>query len=164
MARSVANPYYNEYRKLRDNVAVDNSPLGMLFGALGLCIIPGSETRTLLTRRYGFAIPNADALNLIASWGPVIEMGAGTGYWASLLRKMKVDVIAYDNFSGHSELAYGFGPLWTPVVKGNTARLKDHGDRTLLICWPDYGSMFASNCLRYYRGNRLLYIGEGIGG
>ena len=26
----------------------------------------------------------------------LVELGAGTGYWAALLRKMDVDVIAYD--------------------------------------------------------------------
>lgn len=164
MARAVANPYLVAYQKVLDNAKLDTSPFGMFLGQLGLTINMASETRGDLTRKYGFAIPNKAALDFVASWGPIVEMGAGTGYWAHLLRKMKCDVIAYDNLEGHSPDAYGFTHTWTPIIKGNTARLRDHPDRTLLISWPDYKTMFGSNCLRYYKGKRVIYIGEGKGG
>lgn len=163
MARwEVENPYLRSYNQLKSDASYDSSPLGMLFGALGLRLTNADVTRSDLTRKYGFAIPNRPALELVASCGPIVEMGAGTGYWAMLLRKMKVDVVAYDNFTGVK--GYGFSDIWTPIIKGSTGRLADHPDRTLLLSWPCYATRFASNCLRYYRGNRLVYIGESKGG
>lgn len=164
MARAVANPYYREYRKFLDDKETDKSALGWLASVLGVWLVPGAETRSDLTRKYGFAIPNPPALNFIANWGPVVEMGAGTGYWASLLRKMKVDIRAFDNFSGYGKNGYGFGTPWVAILKGTPVTLEGHGDRTLFLCWPDYNSPFASNCLRHYPGDRLIYVGEGYGG
>ncbi len=44
-----------------------------------------------------YAVPSDEAINLLASLKlPVIECGAGTGYWASLLRAQGVTVAAYD--------------------------------------------------------------------
>ena len=36
-----------------------------------------------LTRSVGFGVPNAAALQLCASHAPLVEVGAGTGYWAA---------------------------------------------------------------------------------
>jgi hypothetical protein len=123
-----------------------------------------NESRADLTRKYSFAIPNPRALDFIASWGPIVEMGAGTGYWASLLKQMKADIIAYDNFEGHRSDTYGFGKVWTAIHKGAPPTLAKHPDRTLMLCWPDYNRPFASRCMKYYQGDRLIYIGEGRGG
>lgn len=46
--------------------------------------------------KYAFAVPNERALQVIAYYSPVVEVGAGTGYWAGLLRKRGVEVIAVD--------------------------------------------------------------------
>lgn len=164
MAREVKNPYLEQYQAIMNDAKIDRSPFGMLLGQLGLSMSIANETRGTLTQKYGFAIPNQQALDFIASWSPIVEIGAGTGYWAHLLQEMEVDITAYDNFSGFGENQYGFGPVWMNVLKGNSASAKHHPDRTLFLCWPDYQSMFAANCLKYYRGNRLIYIGEGMGG
>ena len=37
-------------------------------------------------------------------------------------------------------------------------------DRTLLLCWPDLDSGFATACLSAYTGDRLIYVGEARGG
>lgn len=123
------------------------------------------ELRHRLCLQFAFAIPCPEALDAIAAWGPIVEMGAGTGYWAHLLRKRGVDVIAYDRAPGTSKgNHFKFTHAWTEVTKGHPPVLRAHADRTLMLCWPDYDSGFASNCLRSYRGRRLIYIGEGTGG
>lgn len=45
---------------------------------------------------YAFGVPTDAALDAIAARGPVVELGAGTGYWAALLRQAGCDVVAYD--------------------------------------------------------------------
>ena len=44
-----------------------------------------------------FAMPNDTALAAIGACAPLIECGAGTGYWSSLLQSRGVDVLAYDS-------------------------------------------------------------------
>jgi hypothetical protein len=45
----------------------------------------------------GFAIPNNAALEKIKMLGgPIVQVGAGAGYWAALLRIRGVDIVAYD--------------------------------------------------------------------
>ena len=53
---------------------------------------------------YAYAIPDPRAIKLIANEGDVCEVGAGTGYWAHLLRESGVDVTAYDSHAGDNTL------------------------------------------------------------
>lgn len=41
------------------------------------------------------------------------------------------------------------------------ARFKAH---TLLLIWPPYDEPMALECLKYFRGDHICYIGEGWGG
>jgi hypothetical protein len=43
-----------------------------------------------------FAVPSEGALSLLAQHAPIIEMGAGTGYWVHLLQARGVDACAFD--------------------------------------------------------------------
>jgi len=45
---------------------------------------------------YAYAVPSKNSLQTLKALGPLVEIGAGTGYWASLLQKMGVDIVAYD--------------------------------------------------------------------
>lgn len=49
-----------------------------------------------LEERYAWAIPDDRALRILEEFSPVIEIGAGRGYWAHLLRERGVDTLAYD--------------------------------------------------------------------
>jgi len=57
-------------------------------------------------------------------------------------------------------------PWFQRVKKGSTETLNSCGSepRTLLVSWPDLDDSFARDCLEAYRGNRFVYVGEGIGG
>ena len=57
--------------------------------------------REMIKDRFSWAIPNEEALDAIAAVGPIVEIGAGTGYWAWLLQKRGVDVVAYDATPPH---------------------------------------------------------------
>eukprot|EP00897_Mesotaenium_endlicherianum_P009382 jgi/Mesen1/8472/ME000478S07970 len=51
-----------------------------------------------LRRIYSWAVPTGEAIDAIVKSAPggVLEIGAGTGYWAHLLRQRGVQVAAYD--------------------------------------------------------------------
>jgi hypothetical protein len=108
---------------------------------------------------YAWAVPDERAINVIAKHSPLIEIGAGTGYWAWLLRQRGADILAYDK-RGENEVVI----QWTEVLKGTPTELQHHPDRTLFLCWPPYDDAMAYDCLVAYQGRCLIYVGEGAGG
>ena len=123
--------------------------------------------RELAQRYYAFAVPTQEALDALAGRAPLLEMGAGAGYWASLLRQMDVDVLAYDVDPAHNR--YGLSPTWTAVLATDNACevARVHATRTLFLCWPDDHTPFAHDVLAAYTsagGQMLAYVGEERGG
>lgn len=113
------------------------------------------DVRSLCQSRYAWAIPDEDAVQLIARYSPIVEVGAGTGYWAWMISQVGGEIECFDNYSSHVD-KHG---LWYPVRFGGseTADTKD----SLFLCWPPYNSCFAYNCIRNHRGKHVIYIGEG---
>ena len=118
--------------------------------------------RRELAALFSWAIPGEGALAVLAGYGPLVECGAGTGYWAALLRARGVDVEASDIAGSHDA---GHRP-WTEVTAANAvAAVRGGRGRTLFVCWPpfdDDGASYAA--VRAYRGDVLLYVGGGPGG
>ncbi len=130
----------------------------------------GDERRSLVGR-YSFAIPTDEALAAIAAVSPrgVVDLGAGTGYWARLLNDNGVDVVAYDLVpppSTDSQWFAGVTP-WYPVAEAGDEVVEHHADRTLLIVWPGRNDEWAARAVAAYQrvgGRSLAYVGEGPGG
>ncbi len=51
-----------------------------------------------LIKKYAFAVPTIDTIKIIQELSPIIEIGAGNGYWAYILNQVKVDIIATDKY------------------------------------------------------------------
>lgn len=113
-----------------------------------------------LCKKYSFAIPDEKALEIISRYSPIVEMGAGTGYWAYLLNEKGVDIICYDINPFNNDQANN---KWFEIKKGTPKDLKKHPDRNLFLCWLD---IFPEDekCLKYFKGEYVIYIGEGPGG
>lgn len=125
-----------------------------------------SERRRELASAFSWAIPTEQALAVLAKHAPLVECGAGMGYWAALLRARGVDAVAYDLRppGGGSRNAYhrkGRRP-WTEVGRASAAAAaRRHGDRALVLCWPPYDDDAGSySALRAYGGDTVIYIGE----
>lgn len=148
------NPYLVEFIDARKN-AVGHFGIGMF------------QARQKCVQKFGFAIPTEEAVNLIAKRAPkgVVEIGAGTGYWASLL-SLVIPVRAYDPEPGGSfKSPYHFWKSWFPVNRGDHKRLLGcETDEALMLCWPDYKEDWSAEAVEFYRGKTLVYIGEGSGG
>lgn len=55
-----------------------------------------ASARVWACHLYAYATPTRAALDALAALGPLVEVGAGTGYWAAALRSRGVEVHAYD--------------------------------------------------------------------
>lgn len=120
------------------------------------------RARDEVIRKYSFAVPNEEALALIGQFSPIVEIGAGTGYWAGLLRNRGVEVEAYDIMGDKWKFWFPEGAI-SPIKKGNQGKVLEHPDHTLLLVWP-YMDDMAVSTLRLYKGEYLIYVGEGESG
>lgn len=113
---------------------------------------------------FSYAIPNDRAIRAIADLDqPVVEIGAGSGYWARLLANAGVAVRAFDSFE-YDRHWFDRSRAWFPVEQGVPEVLPEiPADHALLLCWPPMSSM-AARAARLYRGDVLIYVGEGSGG
>lgn len=138
--------------------------------------------------RWSWAVPNPAAITVLAGLGPIVEVGAGTGYWARLITDAGGDIIAYDRTPPFEhpgvdparprflcdewpEGVNRFHPharLWFDVREGDgVAAAAVHADRTLFLCWPPYDDPFGADAVRAYHaagGRRVAYVGEGASG
>lgn len=128
------------------------------------------ERRRELASAFSWAIPTEQALAVLARHAPLVECGAGMGYWAALLRARGVDALAYDlrppgRGKRNAYHGRGHGP-WIEVERASAAAAaRRHRDRALVLCWPPYEEDAASYAaLRAYRGEIVIYIGEQGGG
>jgi len=116
-----------------------------------------------LAQQYAYVFPSDSALTMLAGLGPLVEMGAGTGYWAHRLRSLGLDVAAFDQAPVDGERTNRYHPgtrPWAHVEPGDQTVLPGYADRGLFLCWPPLFSSLG-NCLSYYRGDTIAYIGDG---
>lgn len=148
-ASTVPNPYLDEFMRING---------GSNWNAFGY--------RGALVQKYAWAVPNALALNKIAQLQQP-KVGAGTGYWASLLQRRSVEVECFDNAvrpkaDQFAAVRHG-GP---DALSRAGMRYSGAGvdERILFLCWPPYEDPMAAQCLERFHGDTLIYIGEGEGG
>lgn len=142
------NPYLDEFRQIQRGRREDRFML-----------------RNELALKYAWAVPNEDVLRLMKDFAKgYVEIGAGTGYWASLLLSMNIKVDAYDDNSWKMSDP---GKLWSPVHAGGPEMAAKHPKSALLLVWPPYKSSMGADAIAAYLkagGQRLVYVGEGWGG
>ena len=118
--------------------------------------------REKLVQEYSWAIPSKSVIRRIVEFSPSIcEIGAGTGYWAYMLKQAGANVVAYDiAVPGKRENNWGHNRTWYPVQEGDILSINQHQSKALMLCWPPYSRSMASTVLNLYTGNKLIYIGE----
>lgn len=121
--------------------------------------------RHRLVPEYSWAVPDQWALSAmldtVDQFGlkGIVEMGAGSGYWGSLLMAMGGNWVGLDR------------DPWTkthaPVRQTEgTGALADSqwNDWMLFLCWPPYDTDMGLTALRAFKGKYLTYVGESKGG
>ena len=123
----------------------------------------GEDAVLTLARHYAYVFPSDSTLAMLARLGPLVEIGAGTGYWAHRLRLIGVDIVAFDQAPVDTERNNRYHPRtrpWTHVAQGDQTVLSGCADRTLFLCWPPLFSSLG-DCLTYYGGDTVAIIGDG---
>jgi hypothetical protein len=154
MPFQLQNPYLDEFESLM--------PAWRVPPHLRKLTMERYMARQQMVAAYAWAIPNAEAIELLVRHAPLVEMGAGTGYWAWLVRQGGGDILAFDRYpppdprnrwhAGESQ--------WTEVLPGGARLLARHPGRTLFLCWPPRDEPMEEQCLQAYDGHTLIYVGE----
>ena len=159
-ATDVTNPYLREVKKLKktipnwDNLYSKVAKESFREQAIRLRVLGGP-----LAEKYSWAIPDARSLRVLQHFSPLVEMGAGKGYWTKLLRDMGVDVLAYDKYLPEDK-----DELWTEVLEGApdvlTVQKELFHGRNLFLCYPDQAEAMAIEALLHFTGEYIIHIGE----
>ncbi len=155
------NPYLKKLKQFIDrNSSLSAADLASLL----------IEHRHDFVSQYSFTIPYYDILAKVASYSPIVEIGAGSGYWARCLNEMGADVIAYDSFppGEHGSWEWDswkswFDESWFDVIEHDESAAALHPDRTLFLAWPMPMNLMAYNALCHYKnagGKTLIFIGD----
>lgn len=145
---------------------------------------PDGSTRlayaeTLLQAIYAYAIPSPETLEWAVGFcggRPVLELGAGRGYWAAQMARSGLHVEAYDSEPPNKLTnvsfpdAAGQADVWHSVgdLREFAENAADRSDQVLFLCWPPgWGDTMASHALAEFEksgGKHLIFIGEEQGG
>ena len=131
---------------------------------------------------FGFGVPSPEVLREIAAYSPIVELGAGSGYWASQLTREGADVIAFDRHPPKTledGLAnFFFHRQYFPIMEGTPQVLQDASrvsrERALLLVWPFQAELHKAeryardNCvepwdveaLTKFQGDTILHVGH----
>lgn len=111
-----------------------------------------------LVKEYAWAIPNEEAIELIVGKSPIVEIGAGNGYWANLVDGNGGDIIAFDSYDREYKRS------WFEVKKESAEVAGQFPDRSLFICWPEYKDSMGEVAVENYEGDTVILVGEPISG
>ena len=152
-----SNPLFDEWLAMRElEIEAHNERKKYLSGDFVW------STRQEMRLRYSFAVPCDEAIDVMLENCPLIELGAGTGYWANVINANGGNIVAFDKFppKDGSNFYFRNPDQWFDVQYGDDEKLKEYPDRTLFLCWPDYDTPMAYEAVKKYTGDVLIYEGE----
>lgn len=133
------------------------------------------DKMVLFRHRFGYAVPSREAIEEIASWskgGKILELGAGRGLWARLLKDAGADVEASDPNPPDSNFYFSHGGIVTDYTFTKVLQIsgEDHAksagpNDVLMLVWPSHEDStpedWQQSALRNFKGRRLVFVGEG---
>ncbi len=135
------------------------------------------DRRRKFTSDYAWAVPSPAAIDAIAGFAhgrPVLEVGAGRGLWAALLKEQGAEVIATDGYCSHGMETIlphqrSLETYMDVEALSHVEAVARYGDRdtVLMTVWPPLEDPMAAGALEAFErkgGERLVVVGEGRGG
>lgn len=123
-----------------------------------------TDLRKAFIRNWGFSIPCHETVEALRALNaPLLEIGAGSGYWVALLRAAGLDVVGAD-VANDGEGAYGSGlgrccPI--EAMDGATAVTR-YPERDVFCSWPSQDQTWALEAVRALNvGRAFALIGDG---
>lgn len=152
----------------------DESPWDMLAGlfhSMAHRTSPERMARNDFVNRLSWAVPSRAAIDAIAEFvgdAHVLEVCAGRGLWAALLRARGVSITPTDLHPGHNS-SMEISPI--PVTdrdrtycevleRGALGAVATIDADVLMMVWPPLNHPAGAEALRAFSGTRLIFVGE----
>ena len=137
------------YKEMKNLLEISNDFLSYIKNSF-----ENIKIREAIIKKFTFALPFLEILEYIKKFEPILEIGAGSGYWACLLKKIGCDIIA----TTIDDQLHPYPKKYTDIEYLTAIEAsKKYPDRTVLMCWPSMAN-WPVKALPYI--NRLIYIGE----
>jgi hypothetical protein len=115
------------------------------------------KLKAAIAGHFAWAVPTEEAIRVVLKYATnMVEIGAGSGYWAWMMRQVGIAVAAFD--------AAPPPFTWSKVDQCDERAVSYYPYHTLFVCWPPWNSDMAYNALACYQGNHFVYVGEWMGG
>jgi hypothetical protein len=171
---SVSDATHNPYWDAVEHLVTDKSAFSWETGARyigGLGNWDVTRDRFDRASEFSWTVTAPDSVAFVAEHlrGTAVDPLAGSGYWAYLMAQCGVDVIAADaappTFNqDHNRWHYHGQHITVHKANAFDTVCEAHPQRSLLLSWPPYDAPIGVEVLRAFRGDRVVYIGEGEGG
>lgn len=162
----IKNPYYDEFVLLAKQYEQPHEPrVGHRLSRENLAVRNISTMHDMFDHReemvfkYSFSVPHPLTLEWIGKelGQYIVEIGAGTGYWAYLFHQMHLSIMAYDKYSH----ALSKKEKYYPVLEGDESTLLKLPDFfSLFLCWPGNKTPTAYNCMKNFKGSKMGLVGD----
>uniref|UniRef100_A0A7S2JJF5 Uncharacterized protein n=1 Tax=Haptolina brevifila TaxID=156173 RepID=A0A7S2JJF5_9EUKA len=124
-----------------------------------------------LQSTFSSAVPSPAAIDAIKALNtPVMEIGAGSGYWGLMLKANGVECVLYDKQPAARDTmsSSGYYRAWTEVAKGTHEKAAAHPTHALMLVWPffhedalpDSKDAWDLKALNAYEGSTVIHVGE----
>jgi hypothetical protein len=136
---------------------------------------PGLEelqVRDKFICKFGFAILTDEIVQTLLPFSPIVEVGAGSGYWSYELNQAGAISIPTDpktgrycHFFDENRGQINWKETEFLLVEELTGiqAVEKYPNHSLLMVWPDMAP-WPAETLSAYKGSTVLYVGEGDGG
>ena len=124
--------------------------------------------RNAFKKYCSYSLPDERTITSLANAGPLVELGAGTGYWTWLINMAGGNCIATDP-SGKTPSNNEWFPrgtrAWTKAEKLTAYEaLFKYPDRNALMVWPCYSDSWFWALDKPVPQSAIYYVGEREGG
>ena len=120
-----------------------------------------TDIRRRFIKKYGFAIPCREAMEFIKSYvrNELLDVMAGTGYWAYLLNDFGITTRAFDIKPKKNN--WHEGDHYPVEEMDAREAIKQNPECDILLSWPPYEDPIGFLTLKAVQpGIRVFYIGE----
>jgi len=125
------------------------------------------QQREEFVKNYSWAIPSEKAVQKIKDFAggqTILEVGAGLGLWAKLLKDSGVSIVPTD-LSLKNDYVAKKDPYINVEEIGHLEAIQKYGHhKILMMIWPPYDHPMANETLKAFKGKKIIFVGEGRGG
>lgn len=145
---------------------IENGPKPILLASIEENI-KAYGRRKIFIEKYSWAVPSYDAITTIANFvkdDVILEIGSGSGLWASLLRAEGTHIYPTDKQESCWQHEHGKFCHVERLTASQAIKKYNEDCNALMMVWPPYNKRMAYYALSAFKGNKVIYIGEGYGG